>query len=488
MNLVRILSILLIILISILFPFGFISYLGNKFYYVLFTILSSYAILFSFRKDSIFFETFFSILLWLGFWFKFTVQIAFMDSMFPEGFGYFDHKPESYDEVLLISSIAFFSFIIASYIRQFLLFTYYRLEQNLLINKNIVTNYKKNKRLLLSILVFTLVIISIINYKFSLFQKGTVPDIVLPFSLNSLFNWLLMFGFASFFSVIIYFEFLINNKNNKYLSLGFMENFISSISSISRAMIFNGSAILFGFYRLQELRLKKINNRLIIKNFIILFVLFAISLFIVSKIRQQNNFPVGHQVHSYIPTVENIDTSNIFKRNSTKVINEIVLEINHILFLIAGRWVGVDAMMAVQAIEDKNFNFFIKSFNEEFNFSNSFFENSIKGSFYEYPSKPKVYTVYVPGLIGFLYYSNSKLFIFFSIIFICLFCALIEKIAYKISKCNLIFSSLVGNVLAYRLAHFGYLPSNTYKILIAIAINLLLMYLICYLLSKNNKQ
>ena len=251
MNLVRILSILLIILISILFPFGFISYLGNKFYYVLFTILSSYAILFSFRKDSIFFETFFSILLWLGFWFKFTVQIAFMDSMFPEGFGYFDHKPESYDEVLLISSIAFFSFIIASYIRQFLLFTYYRLEQNLLINKNIVTNYKKNKRLLLSILVFTLVIISIINYKFSLFQKGTVPDIVLPFSLNSLFNWLLMFGFASFFSVIIYFEFLINNKNNKYLSLGFMENFISSISSISRAMIFNSSAVLFGFYRLQ---------------------------------------------------------------------------------------------------------------------------------------------------------------------------------------------------------------------------------------------
>ena len=177
-------------------------------------------------------------------------------------------------------------------------------------------------------MVISLIVISTINYKFSLFQKGTVPDIVLPLSLNSLFNWLLMFGFASFFSLVIYFEFLINNKSNKYLSFGFMENFISSISSISRAMIFNSSAVLFGFYRLQELRLKKINNKLIIKNFIILLVLFAISLFIVSKIRQQNNFPVGHQVHSYIPTIENIDTTNIFKKKSTKAFNEIVLEIN----------------------------------------------------------------------------------------------------------------------------------------------------------------
>ena len=101
-------------------------------------------------------------------------------------------------------------------------------------------------------------------------------------------------------------------------------------------MIFNSSAVLFGFYRLRA-RLKKINNKLIIKNFIILLVLFAISLFIVSKIRQQNNFPVGHQVHSYIPTIENIDTTNIFKK-STKAFNEIVLEINHVLFLIAGRW------------------------------------------------------------------------------------------------------------------------------------------------------
>ena len=63
------------------------------------------------------------------------------------------------------------------------------------------------------------------------------------------------------------------------------------------------------------------------------------------------------------------------------------------------------------------------------------------------------------------------------------FCSLIELIAYKISKQNLIFASLIGNVLAYRLAHFGYMPLNSYKILIAIGINLLILYLIFKLIN-----
>ena len=69
-------------------------------------------------------------------------------------------------------------------------------------------------------------------------------------------------------------------------------------------------------------------------------------------------------------------------------------------------------MMAVQAIENKNFNFLIKSFNEEFNFSNSFFENSIKGSFYEYPSTPKVY-MYI--MVYYFYIILTQNYYFFQL-------------------------------------------------------------------------
>ena len=74
--------------------------------------------------------------------------------------------------------------------------------------------------------------------------------------------------------------------------------------------------------------------------------------------------------------------------------------------------------MAVQAMDNKGFDLILQSFKEEFNFSNSFYENQIK-----------------------------------------------------------------GNVLAYRLAHFGYMPLNSYKILIAIGINLLILYLIFKLIN-----
>ena len=67
MTLISWFKIFLIFLILILFPFGINSYVGNKFYYIIFTIISSYALISSFSKKSISFESFFSLLIWLGF-------------------------------------------------------------------------------------------------------------------------------------------------------------------------------------------------------------------------------------------------------------------------------------------------------------------------------------------------------------------------------------------------------------------------------------
>ena len=301
-----------------------------------------------------------------------------------------------------------------------------------------------------------------------------------------------MFGFSSFFSVIIYLEFLIKKKNsNNILKFGFLENFFSSISSISRAMIFNSTAIFYGYYRLIELNNLKINKKKFTKYYSLVCVLFLISLLIVSKIRQTNNFPIGHEVHNYLPTVKNIKEDSIFEPVNDLIlepVNDLILEANQILFLIAGRWVGVDSLMAVQSIDNKGLHLIYESLNEKFDYSNSFYENKIKKSLHTYKRQPKVYTIYVPGIVGYLYYSSSLIFVFISIVILSFFCAFIELISYKVSKDNLIFSSLIGNVLAYRLAHFGYMPLNSYKILSAILINLLILYLIFKAINKLEKK
>ena len=254
-------------------------------------------------------------------------------------------------------------------------------------------------------------------------------------------------------------------------------------------MIFNSTAIFYGYYRLVELNNLKIKKIKFVKYYCFILILFFISLLIVSKIRQSNDFPVGHQVHEYLPIIEteNIEEKSMKKNLIIEPVNDLILEVNQILFLIAGRWVGVDSLMAVQSIENKGFNLIYKSLNEKFNYSNSFYENVIKGSYHTYKREPKVYTIYVPGIVGYLYYSNSLIFVFASIVLLCLVCSLIELVSYKISQNNLIFTSLIGNILAYRLAHFGYMPLNSYKILFAILINLLILYLIFKVINYYNK-
>ncbi len=490
MNLIKILLLLLGSLTLLIFPFAYLEYKGSKIYYILFTLSYSFALFYNFRKESIFFETFFSLLLWLGFWFKFSVQIAFLNSMFPEGVGKFNRTQESFDEVLIVSQVAIIALIFSSYVREKLLFTYTKLELNKKNPNNLINFYIKYKRKIIYLLTSSLLIIVLINLKFSFFQKGTVPDIFLPLGINNIFKWLLMFGFASFFSLIIYLEFLSKKKSsNNNLKFGLLENFLSSISSISRAMIFNSTAIFYGYYRLVELNNLKIKKIKFVKYYCFILILFFISLLIVSKIRQSNDFPVGHQVHKYLPIIEteNIEEKSMKKNLIIEPVNDLILEVNQILFLIAGRWVGVDSLMAVQSIENKGFNLIYKSFNEKFNYSNSFYENVIKGSYHTYKREPKVYTIYVPGIVGYLYYSNSLIFVFASIVLLCLVCSLIELVSYKISQNNLIFTSLIGNILAYRLAHFGYMPLNSYKILFAILINLLILYLIFKVINYYNK-
>ncbi len=488
MNLIKVLNIFFCLIIIFLLPFGFNSYEGNKIYYLIFSLISSYALLISFQKNSISFESFFSLLMWLGFWFKFTVQISFLNSLFPEGSGLFDYKPNSYDNVLIVSSVSIIAFIAARYCRLKFIFNYPDLNINEFNYNNYLTFYSNNRKIINLIYLFSIIFFAIINFMFVFFQKGTIPETILPMGLNNFINWLLMFGLASFSTMVIFFEFKLKKKNsNTKMKYGLLETFISSISVLSRAMIFNGVSIIYGFYRLVEMNNIKIKKVIFIKYFMIILVLFMTSLLVVSKIRQSKNFTVGHEVHTYIPLIDiDIDSSkNVELNKIINVTNDLSKELNQIIFLVAGRWVGIEGVMAVSGNKDLNFNSFLMSFKDEFDYSNSFYENKIKRSRHIYKEEPKIYTIYVPGIVAFLFYTKSIIFLFFGIFLLCIFCSIIEFFAYKASKGNIVFSYLIGNVLAYRLAHFGYLPQNSYKLILAILFNIIIVYFFMKMIKSN---
>ncbi len=480
-NIFNYLVVFFIICSSILFFFGLFNYNGNKYYYILFSFLFNFSLVNSLTKNNHFFDIFFSLLIWLGFWFKFTVQISFLNYQFPEGAGTFDFKNDSFDNVLLISSFCCFSYLVARFSKFFIIKKkHFKNEINLEIA---IFYYNKNRKKFLITVFILILLFSALNYIFGFYQKGLIQN-TLPLNLNFLFNWLLNFGFASLFTFIIFFE-ITNKLRNKFdpIYLGLLECFVSSISQLSRGMIFNGLSLIVGLFKYEYINEKNIHYKKYFKYICALFLLFIISVYSVNIIRQSKGYTMAE-----VKKIIDIDTTKenfIFKEFT----EDIEKETNQILFLISGRWVGIEGLMSTYSHKEKGMELIINSLSEKFNYSNSFYENTIKRNYHSYSSENKLYTVYTPGLFGYLYYSNSITFLFFSIFIIVWICYLVEILVRKLSYNNLIFCSLIGNILAYRLAHFGYMPLNSYKLLIAIIVNLIIYHIfIKFILNYFNEN
>ena len=92
----------------------------------------------------------------------------------------------------------------------------------------------------------------------------------------------------------------------------------------------------------------------------------------------------------------------------------------------------------------------------------------------------------LPGIIAFLFYSGSYYFLFISMFIICIIGSLIEYLAFRFSSNNLIFSALIGQVISFRLIHFGYLPHQSYLLFGTIIITIFLVYLTNFFIKKIN--
>ena len=84
----------------------------------------------------------------------------------------------------------------------------------------------------------------------------------------------------------------------------------------------------------------------------------------------------------------------------------------------------------------------------------------------------------LPGIIAFSFYTGSYFMMFFIIFILSIFASSIEYLAFKLSYNNLIFSSLIGQIIAFRFTHFGYLPNQSYLLFGTIILTILFVYVL----------
>ena len=536
-NYLKNLGIFLFSLTSIILLFlSFNKFPGQKIHLITLFIISNFYIFYSFSFSKLFIDKTLSVFLWLGFYYKLSITLI-TDSGLPEGRGNFSYLPRQYDELLIISYIGIISFIITSYLFHRFFKKFFFFDNEIFEKKILLKFYDKYKLIICFLFLILIISISTINFKLGFYQKGLLPKTEINLILGYFIKWMLLFGLTSISCLLIDYDIKKYNKISKtVIFLFFLELFSTYLSLLSRSLIFIGSAILVATYLNYESKIKekKLHNSLVV-NFFILFLIFSLSIVPINKIRHSSfvdqSFVVEKLIKNYdknektnklndemflsILKNENkkdqfqkIIESEIEEEKKIELIKEnlapsnnqnlnIKEDLNKILSIIKNRFVGLDGVATVTSYPNKSIKLLINSLYEEYDpneysfyhktFILPFEQKHLEGEKYLKTSK-RHYGVILPGIISFLSYSGSKLILFLSIFIIMFGCCAMEITARVQSYNCVIFSSLVGYVLGYRLIHFGYLPKQTYLIICAVILTIISIKLVSLLVIRFYKQ
>jgi hypothetical protein len=433
------------------------KYSGNGYIYVLFTIISTVLLYFGFRKNAIFFDTFIGVFFWLGFWLKLTVRVAFMDGGFYEAVGNFNGSAAAFDRALLVTSCAFFGLIVASISRERFLFSY---PQKIITDnqQGLLAFYRNNRMIILISFIILIVTVAVTNAYFVIYQRGTIPETILPYGLSGVYKWLLMFGLATLSAIILKFEMELTHKPS-YLAviLSFMESLLSNISLLSRGMILNVGSLMYGMIRSMKLHKMEVKIRFLLISMMVFVILFASSVFAVNYVRAS----------SFHDKPELLNDNSRLLRNASHS--------TALLFL--DRWVGIEGVMAISSYPEQGWGLWEKAWKESYTENDtSFYDNNIITSPYIKTDKSEHHFISLPGIVAFCFYPGSFIFLFSSMFLVGMLGSAIEVATFKLGGKNIILCSLLAQVVAFRLASFGYVPAQSYLLFGSIFLNLIIIF------------
>ncbi len=456
-----------ILILSLLFIFsGSFFYPGTKTLYILFSIIIFAFIYYSFFISNFYFFNFFlSIYFFLGFWLKLFFVEFFFNGKYPEiNSDIIKLNEYNYDLTITIISISIFGFFLGSFISK-------KININVFKSINILPFdlFYQKYRISIILLFFVFIVgIYITNFFYSIHQKGIISE--QNYFVTNLFKTFIVLLIPLIISVLAYHEIrLKKNLSYNFLFLINFDLFLSSVSTISRAMFFNFLGIFFGIF----IFLKKFN----IKNFyfkIFSFTLTAIILFLISFYIVNLSRDIKYQKKDF--------TSEV-------IINNYSQSKENFKHVILKRFVGIDGILALTTLNNLSFKTFKKSLKEKFNQKDVTFRDKLFNEKYtdnQILNNQSVYRIKTIGIVGFLYYSGSYFFVFFSSLLIGLFFCYLEKVIKKLFCDNLIFTSVISHIIVYRLIHFGYLPINSIKFFISIFLIIILFILFYKSYEKLN--
>jgi hypothetical protein len=127
--------------------------------------------------------------------------------------------------------------------------------------------------------------------------------------------------------------------------------------------------------------------------------------------------------------------------------------------LAVDRWVGLEGLMALSALPEKNRGIFLKALTEKRTTDGELFYEQVSNSNYRKIDRTKLQFGTLPGSVAFFFYSGSLFFVFFGMFLLASGVLFLERAVWASSK-NPFLCALIGMTLASTAAQLGTAPSQ----------------------------
>ncbi|NVZ61200.1 hypothetical protein HX867_03815 [Pseudomonas gingeri] len=455
-----------------------VQYKGNVFYYSVFSLIANAMLYFCFRDRAIFFDTFIGLFFWLGFWVKLTFRIVFMKGEFVLA-GHFDGSPESLDTAVLVSSCGLSGLLLASYLRSRFVFNYPQVS-GVDSQQGLFEFYVSYRKLILMLFFVFMVFVGFFNVYFGIYQRGELVKTILPFGLNGVITWLLLFGMASVVAIFLNFELRINKDNYWWVIVySFLEGVISNVSQLSRGMVISTGSLLYGVFVNFRREGFKVGRRFLLSIVCVFFILFASSAVMVTYVRNASYIAAELDAQEQKKSVKNVMAdSGPPETQEGGPLTAGQVTVKAVASLLVDRWVGVEGVMAVSSYPALGWGLWRSAWAEVYNENSlSFYDQNLIDSDYKNTDTSRFHFVSLSGIVAFFFYPGSYLFLFFSMLGVGLLGAAIEIFVFRFGGRNIILCSLFSQIVAYRCMSFGYVPGQSYLLFGTIFCNVILIYL-----------
>lgn len=405
---------------------GAMKYPGSLDHYIVFSVVFLVVLVSGFFRSPGYGYLFLAVMLWLGFWLKFTVHLL-LAYPFVEPVGQFAPTPSSWDKVLLIASVGGGGLMAGRLL--YSVGRYPSTIRNFSLMPSPPEWYVSARRWLWFALIMFSICLAAANMVYGIAQSGLVPRTILIWPLNAVTYWLHSYGISFVVATFLFWDICLGKISWSVYGM-LIEGFVSGVSILSRAT--------YVFHTIPQL-VVLIQNRTSLaelskKNMLVFAVAFVVLLF--ASLHVVNG--LRNHYYSGLP----IDISFVDLLPGGFVVD---------------RWVGLEGVMAVVAYPEKGWKLFVQALLERREIGKSSLYQEICLAHYRSMDMSKFQFASLPGPVAFFYFTGKLWMVFLGMVVIAVLVTASERLVDYLLA-NPLMNAIWGGFAASMASQMGVAP------------------------------